>query len=80
MELDPYQRSDGEREYRNGFYERDYVTRFGTIRLRIARTGLFTLSSSASTSTGKTAPSSFLHKQLDITRQLFSLDCTANKW
>jgi putative transposase len=38
MELDPYQRSDGEREYRNGFYERDYVTRMGTIRLRIART------------------------------------------
>ena len=25
-------------EYRNGFYERDYVTRMGTIRLRIART------------------------------------------
>jgi putative transposase len=38
MELDPYQRADGEREYRNGFYERDYVTRMGTIRLRIART------------------------------------------
>jgi len=38
MELDPYQRSDGAREYRNGFYERDYVTRMGTIRLRIART------------------------------------------
>jgi len=38
MELDPYQRADGVREYRNGFYERDYVTRMGTIRLRIART------------------------------------------
>jgi putative transposase len=38
MELDPYQRAEGAREYRNGFYERDYVTRFGTIRLRIART------------------------------------------
>jgi putative transposase len=25
------------KEYRNGFYERDWVTRFGTIRLRIAR-------------------------------------------
>ncbi|MGH9607413.1 MAG: transposase [Terracidiphilus sp.] len=24
--------------YRNGYYERDFVTRFGTIRLRIART------------------------------------------
>lgn len=26
------------RDYRNGFYERDFVTRFGTLRLRIART------------------------------------------
>ena len=26
------------RHYRNGYYERDFVTRFGTIRLRIART------------------------------------------
>jgi len=26
------------REYRNGFYTRDFVTRFGTLRLRIART------------------------------------------
>ena len=26
------------RDYRNGFYERDFVTRFGSIRLRIART------------------------------------------
>ncbi|MBV8809844.1 MAG: transposase, partial [Acidobacteriaceae bacterium] len=25
-------------DYRNGFYEREYVTRLGTIRLRIART------------------------------------------
>jgi transposase-like protein len=23
--------------YRNGYYERDFVTRFGTLRLRIAR-------------------------------------------
>ena len=30
--------SDSERDNRNGFYERDDVTRFGTIRLRIART------------------------------------------
>ena len=29
--------SDAKRDYRNGFYERDYVTCFGTIRLRIAR-------------------------------------------
>src|SRR5712691_1317179 len=26
------------RQYRNGYYQRDFVTRFGTIRLRIART------------------------------------------
>src|SRR5438445_1329666 len=26
------------RVYRNGYYERDFVTRFGTIRLRVART------------------------------------------
>ncbi len=31
--VDPAERHD----YRNGFYERDYVTRLGTIRLRIAR-------------------------------------------
>lgn len=28
----------GGRAYRNGFYERDFVTRLGTLRLRIART------------------------------------------
>jgi len=34
-----YERSLGKgRDYRNGYYERDFVTRFGTIRLRIART------------------------------------------
>jgi transposase-like protein len=27
-----------DREYRNGYYERDFVTRLGTIWLRIART------------------------------------------
>ena len=26
------------KDYRNGYYERDFMTRFGTIRLRIART------------------------------------------
>jgi len=26
------------KDYRNGYYERDVVTRFGTLRLRIART------------------------------------------
>jgi len=35
----PYQRRRGKRrDYRNGYYKRDFVTRFGTIRLRIART------------------------------------------
>ena len=34
-----YQRSGNRgRDYRNGYYERDFVTRFGTLRLRIART------------------------------------------
>jgi hypothetical protein len=34
-----YERRLGRRRiYRNGYYERDFVTRFGTIRLRIART------------------------------------------
>src|SRR2546427_1978140 len=34
-----YERRRGRgRDYRNGYYERDLVTRFGTIRLRIART------------------------------------------
>jgi len=28
----------GPRDYRNGYYERDFLTRFGIIRLRIART------------------------------------------
>src|SRR5438132_11366610 len=33
-----YERRRGRRRiYRNGYYERDFVTRFGTIRLRIAR-------------------------------------------
>jgi hypothetical protein len=34
-----YERRRGKRrDYRNGSYERDFVTRFGTIRLRIGRT------------------------------------------
>jgi putative transposase len=34
-----YQRSaTPHRDYRNGYYKRDFVTRFGTLRLRIART------------------------------------------
>jgi transposase-like protein len=36
---DSYERRRHRRQpYRNGFYERDFVTRLGTIRLRIART------------------------------------------
>ena len=34
-----YQRRSSRRQpYRNGYYERDFVTRLGTLRLRIART------------------------------------------
>jgi len=33
-----YARRQRSSEYRNGYYERDFVTRFGTLRLRIART------------------------------------------
>jgi putative transposase len=37
--VDAYQRNDEQRrDYRNGYYERDFVTVLGTIRLRIART------------------------------------------
>jgi transposase-like protein len=38
IELDPYERDEQRRDSRNGYYERDFVTRLGTIRLRIART------------------------------------------
>jgi putative transposase len=31
-------REEVQPDYRNGYYERDFVTRFGTLRLRIART------------------------------------------
>lgn len=33
-----YGRAEKRKDYRNGYYERDFVTRFGTLRLRIART------------------------------------------
>jgi putative transposase len=33
-----YGRAEERKDYRNGYYERDFVTRFGTLRLRIART------------------------------------------
>jgi putative transposase len=37
--VDAYERNEERRrDYRNGFYERDFVTVLGTIRLRIART------------------------------------------
>jgi transposase-like protein len=36
--LDSYERGPRQpRQYRNGFYEREFATRFGTLRLRIAR-------------------------------------------
>lgn len=37
LQVDEYARA-GEREYRNGFYQRSLVTRFGTLVLRVART------------------------------------------
>jgi transposase-like protein len=33
-----YSRDEQRKDYRNGYYERDFVTRMGTLRLRIART------------------------------------------
>ena len=37
--VDAYERNDEQRrDYRNGYYERDFVTVLGTMRLRIART------------------------------------------
>jgi putative transposase len=33
-----YERSPMRRDARNGFYERDFVTRLGTLRVRVART------------------------------------------
>jgi len=39
MACDSYERGPRRAgQYRNGYYERDFVTRFGTLRLRIART------------------------------------------
>jgi putative transposase len=38
LAVDCYERAEHRRDQRNGFYERDFVTRFGTLRLRIART------------------------------------------
>jgi putative transposase len=32
-----YEQKEGRRDYRNGFYERKFVTRFGTLSLKIAR-------------------------------------------
>src|SRR5260370_5713630 len=33
-----YVRSTQRQDYRNGYYPRDFVTKFGTLRLRVART------------------------------------------
>jgi putative transposase len=33
-----YSRAEKRKDYRNGYYQHDFVTRFGTLRLRIART------------------------------------------
>jgi transposase-like protein len=34
-----YKRSPARADARNGFYERDFVTRLGTVRVRVARSG-----------------------------------------
>jgi hypothetical protein len=39
FELESERRRGKQRRHRNSYYQRDFVTRFGTIRLRIARTG-----------------------------------------
>lgn len=44
------------------------------VKVERAWTELFTPSCSDSTSTGKTAPSSFLHKRLDITVSIIRVD------
>lgn len=36
--LAAYERAAKRQDYRNGFYWRDFITRFGTLRLRVART------------------------------------------
>jgi putative transposase len=33
-----YGRARPRKDYRNGYYQRDFVTKFGTLRLRVART------------------------------------------
>jgi putative transposase len=38
LAVDSYERAAHRKDHRNGFYKRDFVTRFGTLRLRIART------------------------------------------
>jgi len=38
MTSERYRRDEKRKDYRNGYYERDFVTRMGTLRLRIART------------------------------------------
>lgn len=38
MVSERYGRDEKRKDYRNGYYQRDFVTRLGTLRLRIART------------------------------------------
>jgi putative transposase len=38
MTSERYRRDEKRKDYRNGYYERDFVTRLGTLRIRIART------------------------------------------
>lgn len=38
LQANPYERTDDRRDYRNGYYERDYTISIGKIKLRVPRT------------------------------------------
>lgn len=38
LQADPYERSDQRRDYRNGYYEREYTLSLGKIKLKVPRT------------------------------------------
>lgn len=38
LQADPYERSDQRRDYRNGYYEREYTISLGKIKLKVPRT------------------------------------------
>src|SRR5690625_6055542 len=38
VKVDPYERSDARKDYRNGFYDRELILSIGSIDLRVPRT------------------------------------------